>query len=575
MIERPASVVKELLENAVDAKASQIKIDINNAGNQLIRIQDNGVGIHKEDLSKAIARHGTSKIAQQVDLSHINTLGFRGEALASIAAIAEMTIASCAENANHAWQIKIKGVDSEIATEPLSHPVGTTVSVYDLFASTPARKKFLKTTKTEFFHIEEMIRRIALAHFKIRFEFNHNQKQIFLLPQAQDELAQEKRVAKLLHKDFLQHAMKIQAQTQDLQISGWVANENFSRASTDMQYVFINGRYVKDKVIQHAIKQAFQNLTLTNRYPAFVVYLTLKPEWFDVNVHPTKHEVRFYESRLIHDFVYQCLKQSLNATRTEPMTISPEQNATETEKNYVSAATSEQTNIKPNVTKIPTRDYQIPQPIHKAQQMAQKVAQTQAFYQTTTTKTAASDLTPTNKVEPPGRYIGQLAQQYLLYETKQGLKFIDAKRIESFIAEEKYQHEIQSKTIKQQALIMPLRLSLTPKQTQQIQDLTCLQTYGLNIEYITSQTLVLRKIPKVFAKVNWQTCLQQLFNDWEKFQRLETKAQQIYLATLFAKHYQLASIDADATLYLLKQYPELLSSKKIICTKLVSWAELR
>ncbi|MEM1243628.1 MAG: DNA mismatch repair endonuclease MutL [Pseudomonadota bacterium] len=568
VIERPASVVKELLENAIDAGAKRIKIDIQNAGSQLIRIQDDGMGIHKDDLSKAIARHGTSKISDLIDLQNIYSLGFRGEALASIAAIAEMTLESCHHEADAAWQIKVKGVNSQIAPKPTAHPQGTTVTVYDLFAATPARKKFLKTLKTEFFHIEETIKRLALANFNVRFEFNHNQKSVFLLAAASDELTKEKRLASLLNKNFIQHAVKLDAQTQDLHISGWVADANFTRPSSDMQYIFINGRYVKDKVMQHAIKQAFQPFALVNRYPALVLYLKLNAELFDVNVHPTKHEVRFYESRLIHDFVYQALKQALQVDNADALNQKSQQLneniASEQIHQHQPTENAVAEQIHPHQ---PTQPYVTQNYVTSAAKpiSEQALAQTQAFYQSAPamelpTMPAAATVQLSKK--PALRYIGQIAKRYLIYDNL-GLQIIDAKTVMAAIAAERYSHELYSHAVKQANLLIPTRLQLTATQTKQVKDITLLKAFGLQIDYISETTLVLRKVPKVFMQVDWVKFIQDLINYWLKFMSLSTKGQQDYIIQLMQQHLQLATIDANEITQLIMQYEALFKSKKI------------
>lgn len=312
VVERPASVVKELVENSLDAGANKIQIDIENGGANLIRIRDNGCGIPKEELSLALARHATSKITDLDDLEAILSLGFRGEALASISSVSRLTLTSRTEAQTEAWQVYAQGRDMETTIKPASHPVGTTVEVANLFFNTPARRKFLRTDKTEFAHIDEVIRRIALIKFNTAFTLTHNGKIIRQYRQAEDLNQQLKRVAAICGDDFVKNALRIDWKHDDLHLSGWVATPNFSRTQNDLSYCYINGRMVRDKVINHAIRQAYAQYLPTDVYPAFVLFIDLNPHDVDVNVHPTKHEVRFHQQRLIHDFIYEGISHALN-----------------------------------------------------------------------------------------------------------------------------------------------------------------------------------------------------------------------------------------------------------------------
>lgn len=312
VVERPASVVKELVENSLDAGANKIQIDIENGGANLIRIRDNGCGIPKEELSLALARHATSKITDLDDLEAILSLGFRGEALASISSVSRLTLTSRTEAQTEAWQVYAQGRDMETTIKPTSHPVGTTVEVANLFFNTPARRKFLRTDKTEFAHIDEVIRRITLTKFNTAFTLTHNGKIIRQYRPASDLNQQLKRVAAICGDDFVKNALRIDWKHDDLHLSGWVATPNFSRTQNDLSYCYINGRMVRDKVINHAIRQAYAQYLPSDAYPAFVLFIDLNPHDVDVNVHPTKHEVRFHQQRLIHDFIYEGISNALN-----------------------------------------------------------------------------------------------------------------------------------------------------------------------------------------------------------------------------------------------------------------------
>lgn len=304
VVERPASVIKELIENSLDAGSTQIDIDLEQGGCKLIRVRDNGCGINKSELALALARHATSKINTLDDLEAIVSLGFRGEALASISSVSRLTLTSRTAEQSEAWQVYAEGRDMSPTIKPAAHPVGSTVEVLDLFYNTPARRRFLKTEKTEFMHIEEFIRRIALARPDVTFNLQHNGK---LVKQYRaSEL--DKRVESVCGRAFIQKAVKLDWQHDDLLIQGWVASNEVS----DLQYFYVNGRVIKDKLLNHALRQAYVNRT--NEQQSYAVFLQLDPKQVDVNVHPAKHEVRFHEARLVHDFVYQAIVMALESS---------------------------------------------------------------------------------------------------------------------------------------------------------------------------------------------------------------------------------------------------------------------
>ena len=321
VVERPVSVIKELVENSLDAGSTQIDIDIEQGGSKLIRIRDNGGGIAKDELALALARHATSKISSLDDLDTIMSLGFRGEALASISSVARLTLTSRTADQSEAWQVYAEGRDMKPTIKPAAHPVGTSVEVLDLFYNTPARRRFLKTEKTEFMHIEEFVRRIALARPDVTFNLQHNGK---LIKQYRAS-ALEKRVELVCGRTFVQKAVKLDWQHDDLLIQGWVASNEIS----DLQYFYVNGRVIKDKLINHALRQAY--ISRTNEQQSYVVFLQIDPKQVDVNVHPAKHEVRFHEARLVHDFVYQAIVMALESsqqlTDDEKVIITPNRQA--------------------------------------------------------------------------------------------------------------------------------------------------------------------------------------------------------------------------------------------------------
>ncbi|WP_394222436.1 DNA mismatch repair endonuclease MutL [Alteromonas gracilis] len=320
VVERPASVVKELLENSLDAGATKIEVDIEKGGHKRIRIKDNGSGIAKNELQLALSRHATSKITTLDDLEQILSLGFRGEALASISSVSRLTLTSRTEYQTEAWQAYCEGREMAVNIKPAAHPVGTTIDVADLFYNTPARRKFLRTEKTEFQHIEEVIKRIALSYPKVSFVLKHNDKVARrFIADRQGSLAT--RIGAVVGQKFIQNAVQINTEYEGLQIDAWLGNEAMLRSSNDCQFSFVNGRGMRDKLIMHAIRQAYESVWGVIEQPSFVVYLTVNPKDVDVNVHPAKHEVRFQQGRLVHDFICKTVSDALHAmTDDQPLT---------------------------------------------------------------------------------------------------------------------------------------------------------------------------------------------------------------------------------------------------------------
>ncbi|PKH04571.1 DNA mismatch repair endonuclease MutL [Psychromonas sp. MB-3u-54] len=312
VVERPASVVKELIENSLDAGATKIEIDIEKGGAKCIRVKDNGVGVCQEQLTLALSRHATSKISHLDDLEAIVSLGFRGEALASVSSVSRLTFTSKPADQDQAWQAIAEGRDMKVHIQPAAHPQGTTVEVLDLFFNTPARRRFLKTEKTEFQHIDELIRRIALSRFEITFILKHNHKIVRQYRATQTQNQQEKRLASICSESFVSSALYFQNSDNALKISGWVSDSLSARSSNDVQYCYINGRMIRDKLINHAIKQVYAYSLPHGKFPGYVIYIECNPDQVDVNVHPSKHEVRFHQARWVHDFIVSTLTVTLN-----------------------------------------------------------------------------------------------------------------------------------------------------------------------------------------------------------------------------------------------------------------------
>lgn len=316
VVERPASVIKELVENSLDAGADRIDVELEKGGCQLIRIRDNGSGISGTELVLALARHATSKVATLDDLEHISSLGFRGEALASISSVSRLTLTSRTAEQNEAWQAYAEGREMDVTVKPAAHPVGTTVEVLDLFFNTPARRRFLRSEKTEFAHIDELLRRLALSRFDVAINLKHNGKLLRQYRPALTEAQQEQRVIQACGAEFMQAALRVDSEHDGLHLYGWLAPKPLTNIS-EVQYCYVNGRMIRDKLLTHAIRQAYSEFTGMSFQPAYILYLELDPHQVDVNVHPSKHEVRFHESRQVHDFIVQVLGQAIETAYRE------------------------------------------------------------------------------------------------------------------------------------------------------------------------------------------------------------------------------------------------------------------
>lgn len=311
VVERPASVVKELVENSLDSGATRIDIDIEKGGAKLIRVRDNGKGIVKEELGLALSRHATSKIHTLDDLEAIISLGFRGEALASISSVARLTLTSRPATQEQAWAAYSEGRDMQVKLQPAAHPIGTSVEVLDLFFNTPARRKFLRTEKTEFTHIDELLKRIALSRFDVTINLRHNGKLVKQYRAAKTEAQAEKRIAAVCGNSFVRNMLKIELEHQGLKLHGWITTPEGARQQSDLQYCYVNGRMMRDKLINHAIRQSYETSLRPDQFATYVLFIELDPHQVDVNVHPAKHEVRFHQARLVHDFIYQALSDAL------------------------------------------------------------------------------------------------------------------------------------------------------------------------------------------------------------------------------------------------------------------------
>lgn len=524
MVERPASVVKELLENALDAHSDRIDIDIERGGSALIRISDNGDGINKEDLSLAVTRHATSKLQTLSDLEQVKSLGFRGEALASISAVSKLSVKSKSAEQDQAWMVDT-GTESDFAdysaaAEPVSHPQGTTIEVRDLFYNTPARRKFMRTVKTEFKHIDEMVKRIALSQFDTAFKLTHNKKSIRNLPRAVTDKAINQRICKLFSPDFLSHTNKVDyksnhfSQMGSIRLWGWVSTPGWQRNQSDWQYFYVNGRYIKDRLVNHALRQAYQELLPADTYAAYILFLRIDPQQVDVNVHPTKHEVRFRQARLVHDFIYSALNQAVHQqvgdTPLEQIRLSEHVPSPEMHIDSIDAI-KQKTCDRSAPSSYGHSGYRAEQSPISQHNVAEQLDGLQQLYQTDYGQGAESNgmttehlntrqsnhLTPTPFT--PGQTLGCLIPNYLLAqnETDQGvteLFVININKAQQFLlAQFFYQAE-------QTHLLIPASISLADNDIELLLNYQSeLSEQGLEFSQLSAQTLLIRSLPSLYT----------------------------------------------------------------------------
>ncbi len=510
VVERPASVIKELLENALDANATKIEINIEKGGVQRMQLVDNGEGIAKDQLMLALARHATSKIHQLEDLTHIASLGFRGEALASISSVAKLTLSSKPSAQEKAWQI-IASFDNDNAPhlQPCAHPNGTTVDVQELFFNTPARRKFLKSETTEFQHIEEVCSRIALSHFETAFTLKHNHKVIWQMPVALSTFEKENRLKILLGSTFLQNCLALDIERENLRLSGWLGLPTHSRSQRDQQYFYVNGRAVRDKLISHAISQAYRDVLYGQRHPVFVLYLTCEPELVDINVHPTKHEVRFREGRLIHDFIAYALAQAIGRKRPSDERFE--------DKNESSSEIGE-TNVTPSSIQpmhLPQKKYpQYTSPTTSSRPLMSAFAQQKlAVHENLPSleklyNVSQSEITN----EPPlGYALGQLHGIFLLAQNKAGLIIVDIHAAHERILYEQMKENIATRNFSKQALLIPQIIKFSPKEAE-LAEIHQAEFAKMGIEFtrLSHEDIRLTTVPTPLQKLNIETLIKDM-----------------------------------------------------------------
>ena len=521
VVERPASVVKELLENAVDAGASRIEIDLEQGGVKRIRIRDNGCGIPKEELALALSRHATSKIASLEDLEQVRSLGFRGEALPSIASVARLTLSSCYQESEQGWSLQAD--QCKHAPEPAAHATGTTVDVRDLFFNVPARRKFLKTEKTELSHIEETVRKIALSRFDISFHLRHNQKTLMQLNSAQTRLASERRLAEVCGEPFIQQSHYLEYEASGLRLWGWVALPTFSRSQADLQYFYVNNRAVRDRLIAHAVRQAYQDVLYHGRHPAFVLYMEMEPQLVDVNAHPTKHEVRFREGRLIHDFIFHTLHQALSEVRPSAETAIPAhfptyvQPLARPDMFAANAPVGSTSNPSFNTASFPANySYQQPRlglPVRESLPIYAKL-----YGQTESAEPAAHmqvSIQPETEDMPPlGYALAQLHGVYVLAQNAHGLVLVDMHAAHERITYEQLKLSMQADSIRSQPLLVPHAMHISRREADQAEaQATVFQALGFELSRIGLEKIVIRAVPSLLKDSDTESLVRDVLAD--------------------------------------------------------------
>jgi DNA mismatch repair protein MutL len=486
VIERPSSVVKELVENSLDAGATRIEVDIEAGGARLIRVRDDGDGIHADQLPLAVASHATSKIGSFDDLEHVASMGFRGEALASASSVSRFALVSRVRDQAAAFRIEVDGGKLQAAC-PAQHPQGTTVEVRDLFYNVPARRKFMRAERTEFAHIDDLLKSLALARSSVEFRLSHNGKPVRIWKAARDEQAALQRVAEVLGAQFPAQSLRIDHAAAGLHLSGWVGLPTASRAQPDAQYFYVNGRLVRDRIVAHAVRQAYADVLFHGRHAAFVLYLELDPAGVDVNVHPAKHEVRFREQRLVHDFLYRTLHEVLALTRA----------------GQVSSQAQEAGGNLRMVGAVAPVPMPMPQAwsAHGGQSRLslgvrdEPLAGYAALLGEAPRQLPIADSEP-GAAPPLGFAIAQLKNIYVLAENDQGLILVDMHAAHERITYEKLKSGRSGSCLRSQMLLVPLSVALSAREAAAAEEYAeALADWGLELSRSGPASIVVRRIP--------------------------------------------------------------------------------
>ena len=509
VVERPASVVKELVENSLDAGAHAITVDIVNGGQTLIRVRDDGAGIPRDELALALARHATSKISSLNDLEAVVSLGFRGEALPSIASVSRLSITSRERGREEAFRVEAEGGEVS-AVRPAPHPQGSTVEVHDLFHNTPARRKFLRTERTEFGHIDRWLRRLALARPEVAFTWTNNRRAVLSLPAAHDTDAELKRIEKILGQEFAQQALYLERDATGLSLRGWIGLPTYNRSQADQQFWFINGRSVSDRTLSHAARHAYRDVLFHGRQPAYVLSLTMDPAMVDANAHPAKLEVRFRDGRAVHGLVSQSLEAALRDTKPGGHDVAP---------------------LAPAVERF-TAFEQSAMPLAQTppQSAVRETLESYRVQTETVSSPPASEDTP-----PLGYAIAQLRGIYVLAENADGLIVVDMHAAHERVLYEKLKADFEGRHIVRQPLLVPSVIAVSEREADLVEEnRETLVAVGLLVERSGPSTIAIREIPALLKQAEAEALVRDVVADLttsEDVTRVENSCNDI-LATM-------------------------------------------
>jgi DNA mismatch repair protein MutL len=504
VVERPASVVKELLENSLDAGATKISIDIEQGGSKLIRVSDNGHGIHKDDMVLSLSPHATSKIHSIDDLERVSSLGFRGEALPSIASVSHLKLTSNRQGDDETWQLTMNNSQpSDLAPAP--NQPGTTIEVRDLFFNIPARRKFLRTEKTEFSHLDDVVKRISLSNFDVDITLRHNQRVVKTLLAANDRQHQEKRITALLGPAFVEQAVFMDFEHEGLRLWGWVAQPTFSRSQADMQYFYVNGRMVKDRLISHAVRQAYADVLFHGRHPAYVLFFSCDPVMVDVNAHPGKHEVRFRQSRQIHDFLFRAIHKSLAK-------IVVQDTQSHNYQHFSGGVESAQTN--PGFSANTPTQSTMPLAVAEQRRAYAEFASQPKSFSLPEDKLHDQSHEPSDDMPALGYAKAQLHGIYILAENALGMVLVDMHAAHERITYERLKSAKEGEGIQSQPLLVPITLAVSSKEAQLVEDHGELfSALGFELDRVADESIKLRQIPVMLSSSDVETLLRDVLSD--------------------------------------------------------------
>jgi len=505
VIERPASVVKELIENSIDAGATRITVEIEQGGKKLIRVTDNGFGLNQQDMELSIQRHATSKIHNLEDLESLHSLGFRGEALPSIVSISRFSLISKTEESSHAYQLNCSGGKCD-GIKPAQHTTGTTIEVRDLFYNTPARRRFLKTDKTEFLRIDELIKNISLSRFDIGFTLIHNGKIVRISQGGENQNLKKARISQLCGIEFFDNSFYIDENRHGMRLYGWVAKPSWNRASADRQFFYINGRMIKDKLIGHAVRQAYQDVLFHGRFPAFILYFDLNPALVDVNVHPTKHEVRFRESQQVHGFIFGSLNHALSQTRP-----GSELNSTNSLGfNTANLPQIDYSKMQSSMSFNPSGSYGSPRVAETGGSYLKTIAEAgMQLPDFENTRTESSEDIP-----PLGFAKAQLHGVFIVAENKQGMVIVDMHAAHERITYEWMKNSMQESEIRSQSLLVPIAMSVSERETHAVEEYSeWFQKLGFEIQSASKESIIIRKVPSILIKTDIEELIKDVLSE--------------------------------------------------------------